>query len=302
MDKTLKLEEFYTKNLNWVPKNLKTEIGHFNVFRTEEFASPNPKPMPYNRKNYYKISLIIGRSKVHYADKIVEINKQGLLFANPQIPYNWEQVDEQLTGYFCVFTESFFCQFGDLNKYPVFQSNGNPVFDLTPENITELSEVFERMFTEINSEYEFKYDILRNLVFELVHSAMKLRPTNLSFNHQSNASERITSLFLELLERQFPVENVSQQIRFRKASEFASQLSIHVNHLNRALKEITNKSTTLIIADRLLQEAKILLSQTNWSISEISNCLGFEETAHFSNFFKKHILYSPLRFRKEIII
>lgn len=302
MDKTLKIEEFYAKNLDWLPKNLKTEIGHFNIFRTEEFASPNPKPMPYNRKDYYKISLIVGKSRVHYADKIVEINEQGLLFANPQVPYNWEQVDEQLTGYFCVFTESFFNQFGDLNKYPVFQANGNPIFDLTTENSDEVSEIFERMFTEINSDYEFKYDLLRNLVFELIHSALKLRPANLSINHQSNASERITSLFLELLERQYPIENVSQQIRLRTASEFASQLSIHVNHLNRSLKEITNKSTTTIIAERLLQEVKILLLHTNWNISEISYCLGFEETSHFSNFFKKHIQYSPLRFRKEVIV
>lgn len=302
MDKTHKIEDFYNKNLNWIPKNLKTEIGHFNVFRTDEFTSPNPKPMPYNRKDYYKISLIIGKSKVHYADKIIEIEKQGLLFANPQIPYNWEQVDEQLTGYFCVFTESFFNQFGDLTKYPVFQPNGNPIFDLTTENGSEISEIFERMFNEIDSDYEFKYDVLRNLVFELIHLAIKLRPTNLSFNHQSNASERISGLFLELLERQFPIENLGQQIKLRTASEFANQLSIHVNHLNKSLKEITNKSTTSIITERLLQEAKILLLHTNWNISEISTCLGFEENAHFSNFFKKHIKYSPLRFRKETII
>ena len=302
MDKALNLEDFYTKNLNWIPENLKTEIGHFNVFRTDEFASPNPKPMPYNRKDYYKISLIIGRSKVHYADKIVEIKKQGLLFANPQIPYNWEQVDDQLTGYFCVFTESFFNQYGDLTKYPVFQPNGNPIFDLSLDNCTDLSKIFERMFTEINSEYEFKYDVLRSLIFELIHSILKLRPANPIINHQSNASERITSLFLELLERQFPIENVSQQIRIRTASEFASHLSIHVNHLNRALKEITNKSTSSIIAERLLREAKILLYHTNWNISEISTCLGFEENSHFSNFFKKRTQYSPFRFRKEIII
>ncbi|WP_109435324.1 MULTISPECIES: helix-turn-helix domain-containing protein [Aquimarina] len=302
MNKTLKLQEFYSKNLNWIPDNLKTEIGHFNVFQTEEFSGPNPKPMPYSRKDYYKISLILGKSKVHYADKVIEINKQGLLFANPQIPYNWEQVDKQLKGYFCVFTESFFSQFGDLNKYPVFKSDGNPIFDLTSDNITEFSKIFERMFTEINSDYEFKYDVLRNLVFELIHSAIKLKPTNLSINYQSNASERISSLFLELLERQFPIENVRQQIKLRTASEFANQLGIHVNHLNRALKEITNKSTTTIIANRLLQEAKILLSHTNWNISEIANCLGFEETAHFSNFFKKHTTYSPIRFRKEYII
>ncbi|MHA7058828.1 helix-turn-helix domain-containing protein [Aquimarina sp. M1] len=302
MKKTLKLEEFYSEKLNWVPKNLKTEIGHFNVFNIEEFAGIDPKPMPYSRKDYYKISLIIGKSKVYYADKVIEINNQGLLFANPLIPYNWEQVDIQLSGYFCVFTESFFNQYTDLSKYPVFQPDKNHIFNLTDDNCTEFSKIFEKMFTEINSDYEFKYDILRNLVSELIHSAIKLSPTNLSVNYQSNASERICTLFLDLLERQFPIENTRQQIKLRTANQYASHLNIHVNHLNKILKEITGKPTSSIIANRISQEAKILLSHTNWTVSEIANCLHFEETSHFSNFFKKQIQQSPIQFRKNNIV
>lgn len=300
--KTLKLEEFYAENLNWVPENLKTEIGHFNVFRIDEFAGPNPKPMPYSRKDYFKISLILGKSKVHYADKVVEIDKQGLLFASPQIPYKWEQVDKHLSGYFCIFTDSFLRKFINLSKYPVFQAGGNQIFNLSTDNRTEFSRIYERMFTEINSDYEFKYDILRNLVSELIHSALKLNPIKHSASYQHNASERITSLFLELLERQFPIENTKQQIRLRTAGQYAAQLNVHVNHLNRALKEITGKSTSSIIADRISQEAKILLSHTTWNISEIAYSLGFGEAPHFSNFFKKHTELSPVQFRKTLIV
>ena len=301
MRKTLKLEEFYAENLNWIPKNIKTEIGDFNIFRTDEVAGPSPKPMPYSRKDYYKISLILGKSKVHYADKVVEIEKQGLLFASPQIPYKWEQVDKHLSGYFCIFTESFFVNSSNLNKYPVFQPGGNQIFNLATDNCIEFSRIFERMFTEIDSDYEFKYDLLRNLVSELIHSAIKLNPINHSVNYQHNASERITLLFLELLERQFPIENSRQQIQLRTASQYANQLNIHVNHLNRALKETTGKTTSSILADRISQEAKILLSHTNWNISEIAYSLGYEVTPHFSNFFKKHTEVSPIQFRKNII-
>ncbi|HEX7015192.1 MAG TPA: helix-turn-helix domain-containing protein, partial [Cyclobacteriaceae bacterium] len=55
-----------------------------------------------------------------------------------------------------------------------------------------------------------------------------------------------------------------------------------------------------IIASRIAQEAKILLKQTTWNISEIAYCLGFEEVAHFSNFFKKHTKVSPATFREII--
>jgi len=104
-------------------------------------------------------------------------------------------------------------------------------------------------------------------------------------------------LFIELLERQFPIENTTQILQLKTATDFADTLRVHVNHLNKVLKEITGKTTTEIIASRINQEAKILLKQTSWNVSEIAYSLGFEEVAHFSNFFKKHTKVSPLAFR-----
>ena len=83
----------------------------------------------------------------------------------------------------------------------------------------------------------------------------------------------------------------------RTAKDYADRLAIHVNHLNKVLKENTGKTTTGIITNRVAQEAKILLKQTDWNISEIAWCLGFEEVSHFSNFFKKQAAVAPLAFR-----
>jgi AraC family transcriptional activator of pobA len=297
MEKLESIEDFYRKKLLFMPENLKKEIGHFNVFVLDDFMGCSPKPIPYSRRDYFKISLIIGKNKVHYADKIVEIEKQVLFFANPQVPYNWEQLEEQQTGFFCVFTEAFFHQFGNLKEYPVFKPNGSPVFAIDDEQVKKIKSIFEQMITEINSDYTYKYDVLRNLVFELIHSAMKLQPANISVTQHSNASSRISSLFLELLERQFPIENSRQRFGLRSAADFADQLTIHVNHLNRALKETTQKTTSEIIAERILQEAKILLKHTDWNVSEIAYSLGFEEPTHFNNFFKKNIQLTPSQFR-----
>jgi AraC family transcriptional activator of pobA len=297
MSKVESIEAFYQSKLNWMPENLKKEIGHFNVFKLDDFMGCRAKPIPYSRKDYFKISLIIGKNRVHYADKVVDIEKQALFFANPQIPYNWEQLDEQQTGFFCVFTEAFFHQFGQLKDYPVFQPQGTPVFAISDEHVENISAIYRSMFDEIGSDYAYKYDVLRNLVFDLIHKAMKMQPANLSVNHHSNASKRISSLFLELLERQFPIEDSRQRVTYRSASDFAGQLAVHVNHLNRALKETTQKTTSEIISERLTQEAKVLLKHTDWNISEIAYSLGFEEPAHFNNFFKKNIQLTPSQYR-----
>ena len=141
------------------------------------------------------------------------------------------------------------------------------------------------MFEEINSGYIHKYDVLRTLVFELLHFAMKMQPSSTVDKQAIHASQRISTLFLELLERQFPIDDTHQAVNLRSASDFARQLNIHVNHLNRAVKGVTEKTTTQLIAERVLQEAKILLKQSTWSVSEIAWALGFTEVTHFNNFF-----------------
>jgi len=63
------------------------------------------------------------------------------------------------------------------------------------------------------------------------------------------------------------------------------------------LKDNMGRTTTDIISSRIIQEAKILLKQTDWNISEIAYSLGFEEVAHFSNFFKRQTSVAPVTFR-----
>ena len=219
------------------------------------------------------------------------------MFANPQIPYS-NNLAGIRSGFFCVFNQEFFHQYGNLNDYPVYQSDGTHAFELSDEQAQRAESIFLRMFDEINSAYVYKYDILRSLALELIHLALKMQPsTAVQGNHQLKASERIASLFIELLERQYPIGETHQNVTLRSASDFAKQLNIHVNHLNRALKEITDKTTSQIIAERNLQEAKILLKQSSWSVSEIAYALGFVEVAHFSAFFKKHTGLTPLKFR-----
>jgi len=297
MNKVESIEEFYKRKFNWLPENIRNEIGHFNVFRLEPFVGDKAQPVPYKRRDYYKIMLVIGNSKVHYADKVVEVKKQALSFSNPHIPYKWEHLDNIRKGAFCIFNQHFFHQFGNLNQYEVFQPNGTHVFELTNAEVKKISAVYERMFEEINSDYIHKYDVLRNLVFELLHIAMKMQPTATFDKQPINASQRISALFLELLERQFPIDESHPGISLRAASDFAKQLNVHVNHLNRAVKEATEKTTSQIIAERILQEAKILLKHSTWSVSEIAYALGFTEVTHFNNFFKKHVPLAPLKFR-----
>ena len=296
-DDNCQLTELFLNEQNTI------DIGHFNIFNIAEMNSTcKSKPvMPYNRRTYYKISLIHGHNKVEFADKEIEVKQRGVLFASPKIPYRYMPQNEEQSGFFCVFTADFMHKSKtalNLDSLPIFNSKGDFVYQIDDQQYQEIERIFLKMNAEIQSDYVYKYDLLRNYVTELIHAGQKLKPIE-GLPQTHNAASRISSLFIELLERQFPIESLHQTLQLKTAKEFAENLRVHVNHLNKVLKDATGKTTTEIIASRITQEAKILLKQTDWNVSEIAQCLGFDEVAHFSNFFKKQTQVSPLIFREE---
>jgi len=295
------LDDFYQRNAAQLPEGVTREIGHFNVFEAETLfdKTTGKRTMPYSRREYYKIAWLRGKSKAEYADKVIDIRQNALLFATPKIPYHWVPEDGDQTGIFCIFTPDFLASAKSgvhLNELPIFQPGQFPVFQLPDQEVTEIEYIFRKMLKELNANYKYKYDLLRNMLLELIHYGQKLQPMS-ALSATQNASERISSLFIELLERQFPLESLHQRLTLRAANDYADRLAIHVNHLNKVLKEVTGNTTTQLISKRVIQEAKILLKQTNWNIAEIAYTLGFDDLAHFSNFFKKSTSFAPAAFR-----
>jgi len=295
------IEAFYKRNEinNGIKppslEDLKKGQGHLNVFRREDFCKG--RISPYNRRDFYKVSLVIGRGTLYYANKGIVVDRDALLFSNPMIPYSWEPSGPQ-SGYFCLFTENYITlDSRSLNDANLFRPGGTPVFFLEPGQVAKISEIFEKMLVELDSDYIYKYDVLRNYLSLMLHEALKLQPADSYFQH-TNGSARIANLFIELLERQFPIDTPDHVLRFRKATDYASRLSVHVNHLNRAVKEVTGRTTTEHIADRITSEAKALLRHTDWNVSEIAYSLGFEYPAYFNNFFKKQTHQTPRSFRQ----
>ncbi|PYF77053.1 AraC-like DNA-binding protein [Pedobacter nutrimenti] len=295
------LQDFYKEAKTKLPEGISKEVGHFNIFETEKLfdLKTGVRTMPYSRRDYYKISLIKGKNRAEYADKTIDIQENALLFATPKIPYHWIPQDNHQTGLFCIFTADFLSKSKvgvALDDLPIFQPGELPVFQLNSEQTTDLEYIFRKMSREINSDYAYKYDLIRNLVLELIHYGQKLQPMP-ALKSTANASDRIAALFIELLERQFPIESIGQKLVLRSAKDYADRLAVHTNHLNKVLKEVTGQTTTAIISNRVIQESKILLKQSDWNISEIAYVMGYEDQAHFSHFFKKQTSFTPAGFR-----
>lgn len=298
MAKTETLSDFYQHKLNWLPHNLQQDTGHFNVFQLDNCVASGTAPVQYSRRDFYKISFIRGNMVYHYGDRSLAVSGPTLMFFNPQVPYTWQPASTEISSSFCIFREAFVTEKmrENLHELPMFRVGGKPAYALNEQQAARIGNLFEKMLDEINSDYAHKYDLLRNYLFELIHSALKMQPSETLHQHP-DAKSRLTAVFTELLERQFPIETPGQRFRLRSANDFAERLSVHVNHLNRSVRETTGKTTTEHIAGRLMGEARALLQHTDWNIAQIGHSLGFDEPTHFANFVKKQTGTTPTALR-----
>ena len=272
------------------------KLKGFKAYKIETNIHPIPK---YSRRDFYKVCVLNGNSHIQYADREITVNGPYLFFGNPHLPYSSQLVTGDLVGYSCLFTEEFLKgndRSESIHESPLFKVGGTPVFEISGDQMGYICGLFQKILAEQNDNYFFKNDLIRNYINLIIHEALKMQPPD-TFHKHKNASSRITHFFLELLERQFPIENVQQPLKLKTAQEYAQNLAVHVNHLNRAVKGITGKPTSAHIAERIATEAKALLQHTDWSVSEIAYALGFEYSTYFNNFFKKMTGTVPKSFR-----
>jgi AraC family transcriptional activator of pobA len=293
------IEEFYEARPGMLFTNsqsITAQTGHFNVYPRSGICRALTK---YHRRDFYKISLSIGGGTLYYADKGITIKDSALIFSNPNVPYAWEASSNEQTGYFCLFTDDFIngnVQPANYLNSPLFKLGSEPIYFLNDSLVKTISDFFLKMIEEMATDYLYKYDLLRNYVNLIIHEALKLKPADNYFKH-ANASSRIASLFMALLERQFPISAPGYALKLKTAADYSEMLSIHVNHLNRAVKDITGKTTTTHISERVTKEAKAMLKHTDLNIADIAYSLGFEYPAYFNNFFKKQTGFNPKAFR-----
>lgn len=280
--------------------NSELKLKGFNIFRIEEDSNAT---RIYSRKDFYKICLTTGKSRIHYADRTFDAEGTILFFGNPHIPYSWETLSTTYVGYTILFSEEFLKlseRSDSLQHSPLFKIGGTPILEISQEQRTFLNSIFEKMIEEQQSDYAYKDDLIRNYIHLMLHEAMKLQPSE-HFDQHKNAASRVTSVFLELLERQFPIESMDRPLELKTAKDYAEGLAVHVNYLNRSVKEVTGKPTSAHITERIISEAKALLQHTTWNIADIAYTLGFEYPTYFNNYFKRMTGTNPKAYREVAV-
>lgn len=198
---------------------------------------------------------------------------------------------KDVEGYYCHFTLELLtfvtAHYSLLTEFPFLEFNCYPLVKTSKEARGNIVNVLERLVQEYNADAACRTDILRIYLWSLF---TELKPfVEASKPPITNAANSITEQYKKAL-----ANNIVQK---NKISDYAEMLNITPNHLNKCVKQTTNKSARDLLEEMLLLEAKVLLKQTNLTISEIAFRIGRNELSDFTRFFKTKTGLTPSDYR-----
>lgn len=258
-----------------------------------------------NRREFYKIVYMTkGISVLSIGLKSYYVDKPTIFFIHPNEIITFKKMDLESEGFICFFKRRI--AEGDqslkfiLDKYSLFSDATKSVIQLSDDSVKELDQIFEKML-KIGvknggaTEEDMLQIYLQLLMVTSSKNAHNPKPDTISdeFKHINE--------FFHLLESEVSQLNYASPIQAKTAQEFADKMLIHPNHLNALLKKHTGKNVSTHIKTKLLEESKILLARTDWSVQQVGYAVGFADQPNFSHFFKKNAGTSPAEFRRNYI-
>lgn len=256
------------------------------------------------RPSYFSFLFVKNAKGKYTTDDVTFDSEPGTIyFTNPGHfkSFEWFEIEEV---FLITFTESFLKE----NVHPdVFQEFPFLLAEIVYPRILNQTDYkeFEQLYLQIYKEYKsdslYKNKIIGNFFVILLLKIKEYFWNDYNPIYEGNKSSQIVKIFKKNLEIHFSELTQGKANKLMRVQEFAELQSLHPNYLTNVIKSKTGKSISIWISDKMISEAKLLLKNSDLSIKEISFQLGFLETTHFSNYFKKNTQSTPAKYRKNTI-
>lgn len=203
-------------------------------------------------------------------------------------------LDDNVEGFFCYFNSELLTSDYKLKDlladFPFLNFNCHPLITITPEVREIIVVLLKRLEDEYKKGTTCRHDVLRVYLMTLFTELKPFATTDSP--SPKNSAYQITEQYKKALS-QYIYEK-------QKVADYADILAVTPNHLNKCVKAITGQSAHDILSEMILLEAKVLLKQTNLSVSEIAYQIGRSEVSDFVRFFKSKTGVSPGEYRKMV--
>jgi AraC family transcriptional activator of pobA len=272
-----------------------TNQFYANQFSTHLAEFHHSITKPHKHDFYLSVLFTKGRGTHHLDFDTFTIQPGSLFFMLPGQTHDWELSDD-IEGYIFFHTKSFYnLLFPNkrLDDYPTFYLRDNlKHIQLSKEEQPIFEAYFKHILTEYKASYSLKYNKI-GLLLDLIY----IDSNRLKFEEQFN-TEKTNSQMLYYKDLQLLIDE--HYMSLKKPKDYADKLNITVKHLNKIVKNLLNKSTSELINERIILEAKRLISHRELTIKEIAFQLNYEDYSYFSRFFKKNTGSTPSQFSNQL--
>ena len=267
---------FEIHSMEWIARN-----------RREQNSAPH-------RHEFFVLVWVIRATGQHQLDLETMPLQNNTIYGIAPGQIHWLQPDAGAVGYVLSFTEAFLGPDHDarelLDRLGLSRHQSRTIIPLSEEMIPELEELVLRMTTEFENYYLLRGEILRGyLKIFLILLGRQYRVEEIA--PPPGRSGELVQHFLDLVDQHYA--------SMKKVADYADRLVVTPNHLNEAVRKATGSTASQHIQQRLILEAQRLATYTSQSMKEIAYQLGFDDSAHFSKFFRKMSGESFSDFRKQ---
>lgn len=250
---------------------------------------------PTHILSYFDITFITnGTGLFSIGNEQYSLYQGDVIFSKPGEIRVWDKTKIP-QGYALIFEEEFLLSFFNDHTFIQNLSYFNRKRTSAKINIsnlyTQINNLLLTIIEEINNESKEKH-LLRALLYEMLMLLNREYLKNYKLTSESKLQNRYINKFIILVDRHFKT--------YHSAKYYAEELCITPNYLNEIVQKHLGTNTKNYIQNKIIQEAKSLLSYTDLSTSEIADQLNFESSSYFIRLFRTYTNFTPIQYRHSI--
>lgn len=275
-------------------ENGKFQAFYINRFSTHLSRYHSDITRPHKHNFYLTIYFTAGKGTHQIDFNEYDIKPGTVFFLQPEQVHNWT-FEEEPEGWIFFHSADFYRLYPhylELKQWSFFQlgeSNHHIELETTNRLILGYFEEIYQEYQDIRTHSFQKISALVQLIYmELDRKFVSMK---MVLEDKNRLYATHFSRFEELLENHFKKE--------KSPAFYAAELGMTVKHLHRVCTNNTGKGTGILIAERIVLEAKRLLVDESLSLLQISELLGFDNYPHFHLYFKKISGETPKNFRAK---
>ena len=273
-----------------------------------DYSKINPTPENNELKwvqQFYTISVKRNvPGKYRYGQQSYDFDEGLMTFFSPEQVISVQLLEEDSisnpTGWILAIHPDFL--FGttlatNIKKYPFLNYAVREALFLSEKEEKLVKRILQNIKTEYQANLDqFSQQIIISQLELLLNYAERFYQRQFLTRKISN--HQILDKLEELLENYFAGDDKVDK-GLPTVQSIAKNLNLTPDYLSSMLKSLTGQTTQQHIHHELIEKAKIKLSTTNLSISEIAYGLGFEHSQSFSKLFKSKTKQTPLEFQNS---